>query len=56
MAINEALSMESKGGNATDDNKTLSQRQTELAEIIMQGMSKDSHRKNSRPGSPVKVN
>jgi len=48
IAVNEALSMETNkpsGGNTTDDSKTLSQRQNELATLIMQSASKDAHKR-----------
>jgi len=48
IAVNEALSMETNkpsGGNTADDSKTLSQRQNELATLIMQSASKDAHKR-----------
>lgn len=48
IAVNEALSMESNkssGGNPSDEVKTLSQRQNELATLIMKSAAKDMKNK-----------
>ena len=49
IAVNEALSMESNkssGANPSDEVKTLSQRQNELATLIMKSAAKDLKNKN----------
>lgn len=48
IAVNEALSMESNknsGANPSDEVKTLSQRQNELATLIMKSAAKDTKNK-----------